>query len=225
LGASRARLASTSDELSHVTVIVGVSPPSHRHNRQVTDAQTAPRRPWILAIFLILAGGAGWWAAFSLTLDKFLAYEHPDLKQGCDFSLLVQCTANLLSPEGSVFGFPNPVIGLGGFAALLAGGRFARWFWIAFHIGIVGALAFVIFLIRQSVFHLGTLCPWCMVVWSATIPLFWAVTIHNLAEGVYGGTLQPLGKTLRPWIVPITIVSYLVVALVAQLQLNVLSFL
>ena len=66
---------------------------------------------------------------------------------------------------------------------LLAGARFARWFWIAFNLGIAGALAFVIWLIGQSIFVLGTLCPWCMLVWIVTIPLFWVVTFRNLARG------------------------------------------
>ena len=198
----------------------------------MTDAVTAPRRPWILGIFLTVAGAAGWWAAFNLTLDKFLAYEHPKAALSCDFSFIVQCTANLNSPEGSAFGFPNPVIGLGGFAAviavgvsLLAGARFARWYWIVFNLGIAGALAFVIFLISKSIFHLGTLCPWCMVVWAATIPLFWVVTIRNAAEGVFGAPLGRVGAALRPWIIPITVISYLVVAIVAQLRLNLLAHL
>jgi uncharacterized membrane protein len=202
----------------------------------VTDAVIAPRRPWIFGIFLIVAGAAGWWAAFQLTLDKFIAYQqaidHHVTKLSCDFSLIVQCTANLNSPQGSAFGFPNPIIGLGGFAAviavgvsLLAGAQFARWYWIAFNLGIAGALAFVIWLIGQSIFVLGTLCPWCMLVWAATIPLFWVVTIRNLAEGVYGIVLARVGAALRPWIIPITVISYLVVALIAQLQLNVLAHL
>ncbi len=198
----------------------------------MTDAAVTPRRPWIFAVFLVIAGGAAWWAAFNLTLDKFISLEHPTANLSCNFSLIVQCSANLKSAEGSVFGFPNPVIGLGGFAAviavgvaLLAGARFDRWFWIAFNIGILGALAFVIFLIRQSIFHLGTLCPWCMLVWAATIPLFWAVTIRNAAAGLYGEPLRKVGSALQPWIIPITVASYLVVAVIAQVQLNVLSFL
>jgi uncharacterized membrane protein len=198
----------------------------------VTDAAVTPRRPWIFAVFLVVAGALGWWAAFSLTLDKFLAYEHKAVKLSCDFNPLVQCTANLNSPEGSAFGFPNPLIGLGGFAAviavgvsILAGARFARWYWILFNLGVAGALAFVIFLIRTSIYRLGTLCPWCMLVWSVTIPLFIALTIRNLAEGVYGSGGVRVGRALRPWIIPITVICYLIVAVLAQLQLNVLAVL
>lgn len=229
LGASRARLAATSVELSHVAVIVGVSPPGHGHNRLVTDAQTAPRRPLILAIFLIIAGAAGWWAAFQLTLDKFAVLENPDATLNCNISVLVQCGKNLASDQGSAFGFPNPILGLGGFAAviavgvsLLAGAKFARWYWIAFNLGIAGAFAFVIWLISQSIFVLGTLCPWCMLVWLVTIPLFWVVTLRNLREGVYGRPARRVGSVLMPWAIPIAVACYLVVVILAQLVLDAL---
>lgn len=194
----------------------------------MTDIDT-PRRPFALAVFLIVAGALGWYAAFALTLDKFLLLENPDADLDCNFSLLVQCGANLNSSAGAVFGFPNPLLGLGGFAApiavgvaLLAGARFARWFWMLFNVGLAGALAFVIWLIAQSIYVLGTLCPWCMLVWSVTIPMFILVTARNLADGVYGRAAVGVGRTLWSWAIPATIVSYAIVALLAQLQLDVL---
>ena len=195
----------------------------------MTDAVTAPRRPWILAIFLIVAGAAGWWAAFQLTIDKFAILANPATDLNCNLSVLVQCGKNLDSWQGSAFGFPNPILGLGGFAAviavgvgLLAGAAFARWYWIALNIGIAGALAFVIWLISQSIFVLGTLCPWCMLVWLVTIPLFWVVTFRNLAQGVYGSAAKRAGDALMSWVVPITIICYVIVALIAQLVLDVI---
>lgn len=198
----------------------------------MTDASTAPRRPWILAGFLILAGAIGWWAAFQLTVEKFHLLENPGGPLSCDFSIVVQCGANLDSWQGSVFGFPNPILGLGGFAApiavgvaLLAGARFDRWFWILFHLGVTGAFAFVIWLISQSIFDLGTLCPWCMVVWSVTIPMWWSLTFRNLGAGVYGAALENAGRVLQSWVVPITVASYAVVAVIAQIRLDVISYL
>ena len=108
------------------------------------------KRPIGLAIFLIIAGVIGWIAAFALTVEKFELLINPQEALGCDFSLLVQCRANLESWQGSLFGFPNPIIGLGAWiapivvgAALLAGARFDRWFWIAFNVGVLGAIVFV----------------------------------------------------------------------------------
>jgi uncharacterized membrane protein len=192
----------------------------------MTDAMTA-RRPWALAIFLIIVGVLGWWAAFSLTIDKFALLADPSTDLDCNISPLVQCGKNLESWQGAVFGFPNPLLGLGGFVApiavgvgLLAGAQFARWFWVAFNVGIVGALGFVIWLISQSIYVLGTLCPWCMLVWSVTIPLFFVVTLHNAREGVFGERPRAVGRALLPWVIPITVFCYLTVALLAQLQLD-----
>lgn len=188
------------------------------------------RIPWVLGSALILLGVVGWVAAFALTLEKFVTLEDPEASLSCDLSVLVQCGANLRSEQGAVFGFPNPILGLAGFVApiavglaLLAGARFARWFWMLFTAGVAGALAFVIWLITQSVFVLGTLCPWCMVVWSATIPLFLVTLFGNLAYAGHGPRLAALGRRLLPWTVPLSVLGYLVVALVAQLQLEVLQ--
>jgi uncharacterized membrane protein len=195
----------------------------------VTSPDT-PSRPIALAVFLIVAGILGWWASFALTVDKFLLLENPSADLDCNFSLLVQCGANLDSWQGAVFGFPNPLLGLGGFvapiavgAALLAGARFDRWFWALFNLGLAGALAFVIWLISQSVYVLGTLCPWCMLVWTVTIPLFWIVTFRNAAEGVFGRGLVAAGRAAQAWAIPVIIVSYAVVFLLAQMQFDIIT--
>ena len=190
------------------------------------------KRPVALGIFFIVAGVIGWYAAFALTIEKFVTLTNPTEALGCDFSVLVQCRANLESWQGSLFGFPNPVIGLAAWiapivvgVALLSGARFARWFWVLFNLGVVAALAFVLWLISQSVFVLGTLCPWCMVTWSVTIPLFWALTLYNLGEGniPVPERARRVAGSLYSWVAVITLASYLVVAVVAQLRLDVLG--
>lgn len=193
----------------------------------MSDASEKSRLPWPMAVFLIVTGALGWWAAFSLTLDKFAVLMDPSADLDCNISPLVQCGANLASWQGAVFGFPNPLLGLGGFVApiavgvgLLAGARFARWFWIAFNVGVAGAFAFVIWLISQSIFSLGTLCPWCMLVWTVTIPMFWVLTFRNMRDGIYGTRLERVGRALIWWVVPITAVCYLTIALLAQVQLD-----
>ena len=198
-----------------------------------SPAPVAPERriPWLPAVLLIVFGVVGWVAAFALTLDKFVTLENPDAVLNCDLSVIVQCGTNLRSAQGAVFGFPNPLLGLAGFVApiavgvgLLAGARFARWFWALFMGGLTGALAFVIWLISQSIFVLGTLCPWCMVVWSVTIPLFLMTLLWCLAEGRFGsGRARALGRRLLPWTLPITIACYLAVAVIGQLRLGFLQ--
>jgi len=188
------------------------------------------RIPLPFAITLIVTGIVGWWAAFSLTLDKIAVLKHPDAVLDCNVSVLVQCGKNLGSWQGSVLGFPNPIIGLAAWIApiivgvsLLAGARFARWYWVLFNLGVAGAMAFVIWLMSQSIFVLGTLCPWCMLTWSMVIPLFFTVTVRNAAEGVFGERLRSIGRAAVRWLVPATVIAYAVVLVVAQLRLDALS--
>jgi uncharacterized membrane protein len=190
------------------------------------------RRNYPLGFALVGFGAVGWCAAYALAADKVQLSVDPTAELNCNVSLLVQCGANLGSWQGSVFGFPNPLIGLAGWAAVitvgclvLAGIRVPQWFWIAFNIGVSGALAFVVWLIGQSIFVLGTLCPWCMVTWAATIPVFWAVTLRNAKDGRFGVVVK---RTIGPaysWIPLITLLSYIAVAVIAQLRLDVISYL
>ncbi|SFS05794.1 Uncharacterized membrane protein [Microbacterium sp. cf046] len=189
-------------------------------------------RPTALAVWLIIAGVIGWWAAFSLTMERLHLLEDPDAILGCDISPLVQCGKNLESWQGSVFGFPNPILGLTGWMApivvgfaILAGARFARWFWLLFALGVTSAFVFVIWLIGQSIFVLGTLCPWCMVTWVVTIPTFYAVTLHVLRTGILPAPrgLRNGADRLMSWVPLLAVVSYAIIAIIAQVRLDVLG--
>lgn len=187
-------------------------------------------REILFGLFLVLCGGIGLTASMALSVEKIEKLANPDAGLSCDFSVLVQCTANLDSAQGAAFGVPNPFLGLIGFALVLGIGvsvlavpHFARWFWVLFNLGVAGAFAFVVWLIGQSIYVLGTLCPWCLVVWVTTIPLFLFVTARNLREGVFGARAQRVGAALWPWMTLVTVAGYLVVAFLAQLRLNVLA--
>lgn len=191
------------------------------------------KKPWLLVLVLLASGIAGLWAAIALAIDKILVLQDPGTALGCDFSVLVQCGANLESWQGSVFfGVPNPFWGLIGWTAtivvtagLLAGARFANWFWLLFNLGHAFALGFCIWLMSQSIFALGTLCPWCMLTWAAAIVAFWTLTFYNLREGRFGAWGRRLGRGGYTWAPLITLVSYLVIAVVAQLRLDYLAML
>lgn len=195
----------------------------------MTDA-VASRRPLALAIALIMTGAIGWYAAFALTLDKFAVLADPGAILDCNISVIVQCGVNLGSWQGAILGFPNPLLGISGFVApiavgvaLLAGATFARWFWVTFNIGVAAAFAFCLWLAYQSIFNLGSLCPWCMLVWSVTIPMFWMLTLYNARAGVFGPALERVGSRLYSWVPAITVGTYIVIAIVAQLRLDVLA--
>ncbi|WP_029144636.1 vitamin K epoxide reductase family protein [Microbacterium luticocti] len=193
------------------------------------DVPAPADRPIGLAVLLVAAGALGWWAAFRLTLEHLHALEHPGAVLGCDISVLVQCGDALDSPQGSVFGFSNALLGVAFWvvpvivgAAILAGARFARWFWLPVWLGTAGAFAFVCWFVVQSVFVLHALCPWCMLTWAVTIPMFLAVTVHVLRAGHLpaGAGVRRAAAHLMAWVPPATIVLYGVIVLVAQVRLG-----
>ncbi|MFE6967099.1 vitamin K epoxide reductase family protein [Agromyces sp. NPDC057679] len=182
-----------------------------------------------MPIFLIIAGALGLLAAFELSVEKVLTLMDPAHVPNCNVGVLVGCSTNLESWQGAVFGFPNPFIGLMAWpvvitigVAILAGATFSRWFWVAFNVGVAGALVFVGWLIYQSVYVLDVLCPSCMLTWAVTIPTFWVVTLHNLRKGHLPSSerARRVAGSLMNWVPLITVVSYATVILLAQAQMN-----
>ena len=75
----------------------------------------------------------------------------------------------------------------------------------------------------RSVFEYGSLCPWCMIVWLVTIPLFWFTLGWSLRDGVWGAAPRRVGAVILAWAPLITIVDYAIIAIAAQVRLDVLG--
>lgn len=142
-----------------------------------------------LPYILIICGLIGVYCSFIITQDKFILLEHPNTHLTCSIDPILACGNIISSKQGHIFGFPNPFLGLAGFAALttigvtmLAGAKFKRWFWLLIEAGSVFALAFVHWLFFQSVYRIGNLCIYCMCVWVITITSFWYITLYNIDQ-------------------------------------------
>ncbi|WP_309066251.1 vitamin K epoxide reductase family protein [Microbacterium sp.] len=177
-------------------------------------------------IWLVVAAVVGWWAAFQLTLEKFFLLENPGETTSCFVSVMLQCDKNLGSWQGEVFGFPNPILGVTGWmavlvmgVAVLAGTRFPRWFWGLFGLGVSGAFVFVCWLIGQSIYVLAVLCPWCMATWAVTIPTFFATVVHLMRNGTLARSAAARERAGRMmvWVPLATILAYAVIVAMAQL--------
>ncbi|WP_241490162.1 MULTISPECIES: vitamin K epoxide reductase family protein [Curtobacterium] len=185
----------------------------------MSTSATTPRRPIAMGIFLLVTGLVGLYASFSLVLDEFAKYENPSKALSCDVSVFVSCSDVMTSAQGHLLGFPNPLLGVMGFVApiavallLLSGFRNgSRWFWVAFNAGVFLAWVFVTWLFTQTVWVIGALCPWCLLVWSMTIPMFWVFTIWNAAQGRFGTGLQRVGRTLLPYSWAFVLANYAVI--------------
>jgi uncharacterized membrane protein len=140
---------------------------------------------------MVLTGIVGWLASFQLTVDDWRLLRDPAYQPPCDISPVVSCGSVMSSPQGSLLGFPNMLLGLGAFAAVaalgvavLSGARLHRGLWLAVGAGALVAVALVHWLIVQSLYELNKICPYCAVVWVVTIALFWYVTVYCLEQGI-----------------------------------------
>ncbi|MCT1886335.1 vitamin K epoxide reductase family protein [Dietzia cinnamea] len=169
---------------------------------------------WI-GVLLAIGSAIALVASFQLSLDKIRLLENPDYTPACNFSILMSCKSVINSEQGAAFGFPNPFIGLVGYGIVIAigvaaasGVRLPRWYWVGTLLGLTFAAGFVHWLAFQSIFSIQVLCPWCMVVWATTIPMFWYTLLHVLAKL----TAARWVRTLQSWHLVPVVVWFLAVA-------------
>lgn len=152
---------------------------------------------WVLTI----GGIIGFIAAFVLAVEKTELLKNPQFVPSCNFNPVLNCGSVMKTHQAGVFGFPNPFLGIAGFAivttvgmALQAGAKFKRWFWLGLEAGTIFGLVFIHWLAFQSLYRIGALCPYCMVVWAVTVPIFWYTTLYLLDSG-----LLQVSKKWRPF--------------------------
>ena len=168
-----------------VDVRSSASPRRTFTSREGRTAATPANRT--TARLLLIGGLVGLAASFVLAVEKYALLADPAYVPTCSLNPVLSCGSVMSSPQAALFGFPNPLLGVAGFpvvvvtgAVLLAGARLPGWFWGGLQLGVTGAVALVHWLMFSSIYRIGALCPYCLVVWAVTIPLFWYVTVRNL---------------------------------------------
>lgn len=178
--------------------------------------------PWLL----ILCGSIGLLASGIIMIDKIKLLENPNQTFICDINPIVSCGSIMASEQSHAFGFPNPIIGLAAFpvvittgVVMLAGAQLRRWYFIGLQLGTIFGIAFVHWLFFQSVYRIGALCPYCMVVWVMAITIFWYVTLYNLEKGYIKlpTAIKGVGTFLRKHHLDILILWFIIItALILQ---------
>jgi uncharacterized membrane protein len=122
----------------------------------------------------------------TLTVEKIDILLNPSYVPSCNLNPIISCGSVMVTPQASVLGFPNPLLGIVAFTVVLVVGVLAvarvslpQWFWIGLAAGILVGAVFVHWLIFQSLYRIGALCPYCMVVWAMTITLL--VVVGSIA--------------------------------------------
>lgn len=172
-----------------------------------------------LGLLLTIGGAIGLFSAAILIIEKVnylqdLADGKPP-KTSCDLNPIVGCGNVINTDQASAFGFPNPIIGVASFAIVvvigvlvLAGVKLPTFVWAGMQAGVIFGIAFVTWLQYQSIYEIHGLCPYCMVVWTITIPIFIWVTARNLRA--YAPN-NPVSRFVGDWTLLINILWYVAV--------------
>jgi uncharacterized membrane protein len=161
--------------------------------------------PVASAWWVLIAGAIGLIASSTLTVEKIKLLLNASYVPSCNINPIVSCGSVMTTPQAAALGFPNSLIGIAAFTVVAVTGVLAiakvplpQWYWIGLTAGTVAGTAFVHWLIFQSLYRIGALCPYCMVVWVATVSLL--VVVASIAFRPAGdGAGSAIGRQLYLW--------------------------
>jgi uncharacterized membrane protein len=144
---------------------------------------------WIYGTMLISAC-LSLTAAFVLSIDAVRLAANPDAALSCNINSVISCGTVANSWQASLLGFPNAFLGLAAepvvitiAVASLGGVRFPRWFMFTVQVIYTIGVIFAYWLFYQSMFNIGVLCPWCLLVTASTTLVFSTLTHVNIRDG------------------------------------------
>lgn len=160
---------------------------------------------WIFGTMLASAG-LSLLAALVLSIESLALAKNPEAALSCSVNAVINCASVMRHPTADLFGFPNSFIGLMTEPVVitvaiagLAGVRFPRAFMAAAQVGYFLGLIFAYYLFFVSVFTIGALCPWCLLVTVSTTAVFASLLRYNIREdNLYAP--RRLQATLRQWV-------------------------
>ena len=165
---------------------------------------------------VLIAGVVGLTASATLLIEKIEMLQDPGYVPTCSINPVLSCGSVMVRPEASAFGFPNPLIGVVSFTLVVVTGVLAvarvglpRWYWLGLTVGAGLGVVFTHWLIFESLYKIGALCPYCRVVWSVIVPLFAVVApiaLRPLAA-------NPVARFLYHWRWPLVALWFTAVAL------------
>ena len=154
------------------------------------DLGPSSRSRTILFLEMLVFATLSLIASFVLSYDAILIAQNPDVVLSCSINALFDCVKVGSTWQANVFGFPNAFLGLIAepvvmtiAVASLARTRFPRWFMFTANVVYLLGVIFAYWLLFQSTFVIGALCPWCILVTISTTFVFASMTHWNILEG------------------------------------------
>jgi uncharacterized membrane protein len=128
-------------------------------------------------------------ASLVLSADAMRLAADPNTSLSCNINAVISCGTVGTSWQARLFGFPNAFLGLMAepvvitiAVASLGGVRFPRWFMFAAQAVYTLGVVFAYWLFYQSMFNIGALCPWCLLVTVSTTLVFATLTHVNIRD-------------------------------------------
>lgn len=128
-------------------------------------------------------------ASAVLSIDAIRLAENPNAELACSINAILDCAKVGSTWQANVFGFPNAFLGLVSepvvmtiAVASLCFVRFPRWFMFTANVCYLLGVIFAYWLLFQSTFVIGALCPWCLTVTLSTTFVFSSMTQWNILE-------------------------------------------
>jgi uncharacterized membrane protein len=164
------------------------------------------------AWWILIAGVIGLLSSADLLIEKIEMLKNPSYVPSCSINPVLACGSVINTPQASVFGPPNPLFGVVAFTVVIVTGVLAvakvalpRWYWIGLMTGTGLAVVFVHWLKYETLYDIGALCPYCMVVWSVTVPLFAvaaAIAFRPVLES------NPVANAVYQWRWPLVVLWF-----------------
>ncbi|HMR50048.1 MAG TPA: vitamin K epoxide reductase family protein [Arachnia sp.] len=192
----------------------GLSPAAMRRSRYLLFSEML-----VFAILSLIA-------SFVLSYEAIQIAADPNYVANCTINEIIDCVKVGSTWQANVFGFPNAFLGLIAepvvmtiAVASLCFTRFPKWFMFTANAIYLLGVIFAYWLLFQSTFVIGALCPWCLLVTVSTTFVFFSMTYWNILEGnlyVSDATLAKLRRfatggwltiSLIVWLLAITVME------------------
>lgn len=171
-----------------------------------------PSACWVLA-----AGAIGLIASLALTVEKIRSLANPAYNPSCNINPILSCGSVMRTDQASVLGIPHSLFGVVAFTVVVVSGLLAvtkvalpRWYWVGLAVGTLLGAGFAHWLIFTSLHTIGALCPYCMVVWTVTVPLL--VVLASIAYRSLPDGAGPIVDAVYRWRWSITALWFITLA-------------
>src|SRR5579875_2056543 len=120
-----------------MTLTSPVSAQPNEPTGDVTAARAGVPVPALSGWWVLIAGVVGLVASVTLTVEKIRLLTDSSYAPSCNINPVLSCGSVMATPQASVLGFPNSLIGVAAFTVITVTGVLAvakvvlpRWYWL-----------------------------------------------------------------------------------------------